>query len=221
MRSLRIASISLCALVISAGAAFAADAVVAEPPAPAPVLNEPVQVWSGPYAGVFVGYDFKNVDQSGSGASFDGDGFVGGVYTGYNWQKGSIVYGVEGDIGLSGVDAAGFNTATASEINSDDSNVFGSLRGRVGVAYDPFLVFATGGVAVAENELKIGNTSDSNTHVGYTVGGGVEAKISDNITSRLEYRYSDYGSEDYAIGGTTVSSGFDEHSIRAGVALKF
>lgn len=208
--------------LLSTPAAFAADAVFGET-APSPVTvgsaATPVYVWSGPYAGGFVGYNSANFDQSG-GASFDGDGFVGGVYSGFNLQTDRFVYGLEADLGGSGVDADGFNVATGTAISAD-GNIFGSLRARAGVAVDPFLVFATAGVAVSRNELSLNGFSDKQTSVGYTVGGGVEAQITDSVTSRLEYRYSDYGSESYDLGNTSVSSGFDEHSIRAGVALKF
>ena len=86
---------------------------------------------------------------------------------------------------------------------------------------DPFLVYGTAGLAVADSELSRAGFSDSETNVGYTVGAGIEAQVFDGVTTRLEYRYSDYGSADYDLGNTAVSSGFDEHSIRAGVALKF
>ena len=200
--------------------ARAADAIVPEAPAPAPnAPSAPIYVWSGPYAGAFVGYNTTKFDQSG-GADFDDSGFVGGVYGGYSFQSGSFVYGVEGDVGGSDISASGFNAAAGSPVEAD-TGVFGSLRARAGVAVDPFLVFATGGVAASRNELKLGGSSDSKTSVGFTLGAGVETKITDSVTTRLEYRYSDYGSQTYDLGNTAVSSGFDEHSIRAGIALKF
>ena len=212
-------TLALSAIVmLPAAQAFAADAVVAEPtPAYAPEAS--VYTWSGPYAGGFVGYNFANVDQSG-GAKFDGDGVVGGVYTGYTLQNGALVYGAEADLGASDLSAGGFNVATGVPISAD-STAFGSLRALVGVAWDPIMLFATGGVAVANKELSLGNVSDDKTHVGYTLGAGVEAKVTDSVTSRVEYRYSDFESKDYDLGNVTVSSGFDEHSIRASLALKF
>lgn len=209
-------------LALLATSANAADTVLdtPQPPEPAPFTpSVPVYVWSGPYAGAFVGYNTSNFDQSG-GAEFDGEGFVGGVYTGYNLQTDRLVYGIEADIGGSGVDGRGFNGAVGAPIDAETS-IFGSLRARAGVAVDPFLVFGTAGVAASRNELSLGGASDSQTSIGYTLGAGIEAKITDNVTSRLEYRYSDFGSETYDLGNTSVSSGFDEHSIRAGIALKF
>lgn len=218
---------SLCVAVLGAatvfgsGSAEAAEVFEDVPAAPVAAIGQaaPIHIWSGPYAGAFVGYNTRNFDQSG-GASFDGDGFVGGIYTGYNLQTDSLVYGVEADIGGSGFSADGFSPAAGSAI-AGDTNLFGSLRARVGYDVDPFLLFATGGVAAARSELSSNGFSDSKDNIGYTVGGGVEAKITDDISTRLEYRYSDFGAKTYDLGKTSVSSGFDEHSIRAGVALKF
>jgi len=206
-------------LMLLAPSAYAADAVLPEAAAPVAPAAPAAYTWSGPYAGGFVGYNFANFDQSG-GASFDGEGVVGGVYAGYSLQTERFVYGIEADVGASDQDAGGFNVATGVPISAE-STAFGSLRARVGVAYDPILLFATGGVAVSNQELTLRGANDDQTHVGYTVGAGVEAKVADGVTSRVEYRYSNFDSKTYDLGNVSVSSGFDEHSIRAGLALKF
>ena len=196
--------------------AQAAD-VVSVPDAAAPIAA-PFYTWTGPYAGGFVGYNFADFDTG--AASYDGEGVVGGLYAGYNLQTERFVYGVEGDIGTSDVEGGSFSVATGVPISAN-STAFGSLRARVAVQYDPILLFATGGVAVSNKELSLGGLTDDQTHVGYTVGAGVEAKVTQDVTSRIEYRYSDFGTKSYDLGNVTVSSGFDEHSIRAGLALKF
>ena len=185
----------------------------------AAVGEQPVYVWSGAYAGGFVGYSTANFDGA-VGADANGDGVVGGAYGGYNLQSGPLVYGIEGDAGYSGVTGDDFSATLSAPVSTDSGGV-GSVRGRIGVSQDPFLLFATGGVAVAEKELALNGVSDDNTHVGFTVGAGVEAKITDTITSRLEYRYSDFDDQTYDFGATSTSAGFDEHSVRAGLALKF
>lgn len=196
----------------------AADVVSGQAPLEAPA-GVPLSIWSGPYAGAFVGYSFSDVDQS-TGATYDGEGVVGGLYGGYNLQSGALVYGIEGDLGASNLDAGGFDAAAGTAVKAD-SHVFGSLRARVGMAYDPFLFFATGGVALADKELRTGDAADEKTHVGYSVGAGVESEVTTNLTSRVEYRYSDFERKTYDLGPATTSTGFDEHSIRAGLALKF
>ncbi|KQT50777.1 cell envelope biogenesis protein OmpA [Aureimonas sp. Leaf454] len=213
-------SILVALALFGATPAWAADAVTPDVAPIAPIEGAaPIYIWSGAYAGAFVGYNRANFDQS-AGASFDGEGIVGGAYGGFNVQNDRIVYGIEADLGASGVEAGGFDRRVGLPVETD-TNVFGSLRGRVGVAADPFLVFATAGVAASDQTLKLGPAEDSNTHVGYTVGAGVEAKVTDSIDTRLEYRYSDFGSKTYDFGAASTSSGFDEHSIRAGIALKF
>ncbi len=215
-----LATIAL-ALPLAAMPAHAQDnaSETAFPDSRIPESAPPVAIWSGPYAGTFVGYNVSRFDNL-RGASISGDGVAGGAYAGFNLQDGSLVYGVEGDVGGAGFDATRRNALGNLDL-SGESNVFGSLRGRVGVDVDPFLVYGTGGLAIAETELSLGGVSDSEASVGYTIGAGVEAQVTDSIRTRLEYRYSDFGSSDYDLGRTSVSSGFDEHSVRAGVSLNF
>ncbi|MBO0663717.1 porin family protein [Jiella sp. CQZ9-1] len=220
LRTLRILPVLMMgALLVGTSGALAADVVFDQPAPSADAPSAPVYIWSGPYAGAFAGYNFSKFDNLG-GATVKSRGFVGGVYAGYNFEADPMVYGIEADIGGSGVDGSTFSPRLGGDVSADQ-NVFGSLRGRIGYAADPFLVFATGGVAASRNELSLGSASDSKTSVGYTVGAGVETKISDQLNGRLEYRYSKFGDKTYDLGNTSVSSGFDEHSIRAGIALKF
>lgn len=198
---------------LAGNAALAADAIEAppEPPATPQVQILPADNWSGIYTGVFGGYDWANADATGGA---DIDGWNGGVFAGVNRQNGVLVYGVEGDIGLSGADATVAGTTV-------DKGVFGSVRARAGYDANPFLIYGTAGVAAAKGKISAAAGSDSNIHYGWTAGAGVDTKLTDNVFGRVEYRYSDYGSKNYTIGGGTVSSGFTEHSVRAGIGMKF
>ncbi len=214
MRSLKKVGLATVMILPLAGTAFAADAIQAppEPPVEPIVQPEPVQLWTGPYAGVFLGYNWGNFDTIPDDGA---DDIAGGAYAGYNWQlNNNVVVGVEGDLGYSAQE--GESAARDAELG-----IFGSARARVGYAFNPFMVYATGGVAAGEVEYSNGLGSDSNTQVGYTVGGGVEGLVTDNITARLEYRYTDLGEDDYSLPGESFSSGYDEHSVRAGVGFKF
>ncbi len=85
---------------------------------------------------------------------------------------------------------------------------FVTLRGRLGVLVAPtWLAYVTGGFAIGHIETKgvlSGFTAASaptsaafgydKTKLGWTVGGGVEGRISGNWTAKLEYIYADYGS---------------------------
>ena len=194
--------------------ARAADAIAEAPPAP-PVAIEtaPAYLWAGGYAGIYGGYNWGDADGVASGT----DGWAGGVYGGYNWQADNFVYGVEADVGYSGADGVSAVGTTAEQ------GAEGSLRARFGYDMNPILVYGTAGVAATNLEVTApgGGASDDNTMVGYTVGAGLETFLTENVTARVEYRYTDYGSEDFTYGGTTVSSGFDTHSVRASIGLKF
>lgn len=222
MRALKLAGLATAMVLPLTAGAFAADAIMAPPapPAAAPIEAAPVQLWTGPYAGVFLGYNWGDHEDI---VGDDTDGISGGAYAGYNYQFDNFVVGAEADLGYSDANGEGVATVTGGVpgVREGEMGLFGSVRARAGVAFNPFLIYATGGVAVADIEYNQFDGSDSSTAVGYTVGGGVEGMVTDNITARLEYRYTDYGSDDYNINGNSFSSAYDEHSVRAGVGFKF
>ncbi|MFL4996574.1 MAG: porin family protein, partial [Microvirga sp.] len=99
MKKILLASVALLGF---AGAASAADLPVrAAPPAPI-IAAVPVFTWTGFYVGVNAGYGWNANDSiTVGGVRFDLDdegGFVGGAQAGYNYQIGSFVVGLEGDI---------------------------------------------------------------------------------------------------------------------------
>jgi outer membrane immunogenic protein len=192
-------------------AAHAADAVeqVPQPPvaqdAPPPVSN-----WSGFYLGGEGTYNIDNFKHGGG----KGYAFGGGAYTGYNWENNNVVYGVEADLGYSGADATRRGVETKNEFN-------GSVRGRLGYDFNPFLVYGTAGVAAGRIKASDATSSDSATGVGWTAGVGAEAPIASNVTARVEYRYTDYGSKGFDLDSGHVSRGFDENSVKVGIGMKF
>ncbi len=202
-------------------AAQAADPIIYEQP---PVmLPAAMYDWSGFYAGVTGGYatgdaDFGFVTTGpATFASVDIDGwFLGGV-AGYNVQSGNWVYGIEGDITWANID--GFTPAGAD--GDTEIDWMGSLRGRVGYAFDNILPYVTAGVAFAHNDLTVGGGfgSDSNTHFGWTAGLGVEIGVTEQLSASLEYRYTDFSSETYDFPGLSVEA--DGHLHTVGAALKW
>ena len=197
--------------------AFAADAVIEAPPAPAvPMEEPPVNTWSGPYAGVSVGYGFAGETEDETFATtVDTDGFLLGAFAGYNYQVGNIVAGAEADIGYSW--AEGTDLGLTSE-----SGVEGSLRARLGYVVSPnILLYATAGGAAKDLEVSGGGVSDSNTMIGWTAGAGADMMVTENIFGRVEYRYTDFGSEDFTLGGTTADVSDKNHRINFGLGMKF
>ena len=208
-----LAASAIAALLAGMPVAHAADVVDEIPVAPAPVdvVAPPSASWSGLYAGVNAGYGWGTFGTS--AGDIDTDGFNGGIFGGYNYQMNNFVIGGEGDVGYSWADGA-------SVAGTAEQGWNGALRARFGYALDPVLLYAAGGVAFTQGELSDGLVSDTNTHVGWTVGGGAEALVTDNIFGRVEYRYTDYGSKSYTLTAPTTSD-LKSHEIRFGVGMKF
>jgi outer membrane immunogenic protein len=209
-----LAAIGLLAL-LGAGPAFAADAVSEEPPVPAaPMEVPPVASWAGPYAGATLGYGFSGTTTPATG-DVNTDGFLGGVFAGYNLQNGLFVYGIEGDVGYSGV--KGDNGITETQ-----SGFEGSLRGRMGIAVtNDILLYGTAGGAAERLKVSDPIGSDSNAMLGWTAGAGMDVKITENVFGRVEYRYTDFGSADFNTGSGPQSVDSKENRISFGIGMKF
>jgi outer membrane immunogenic protein len=193
--------------------AHAADAVMEEPPA-VPMDNPPLNTWTGPYAGVTLGYGFSGHTEE-PGNDIGTDGFLGGAFAGYNYQIDNFVIGAEGDIGYSGVE--GSNAGTDSTGGGE-----GSLRARLGYAVSPeILLYATGGGAGRSIKLEEGGVSDRNTLYGWTAGAGADIKITENVFGRVEYRYTDFGSKDFTTAGGTRGVDASDNRITFGIGMQF
>ncbi len=210
------------------GAASASDLPSSKGP-PAYVPPPPVFTWTGVYIGAQVGYQWgysgTNVPGVGYYPSYAPNGFVGGAHVGYNYQVGQFVVGLEGD--ANGSDYSGNNTS-GSLTYSTRETVDGSVRARVGVAWDRALVYATGGAAFGDfqNTYTSGTGFDSlsTTRVGWTVGGGVEYALDNNWSIRAEYRYTDYGTfSEYSPTalGASVNKRETDNKVQAGFSYKF
>jgi len=145
-----------------------------------------------------------------------------------------------------------FNAIAALTANlSYDLQWFATFRGRVGwLATPQTLLYATGGLAVGEFKysaattltstvfgpglggttptgvvlvLPIGaTTSSSDTRVGWTVGGGVEHKFTQNWSGKLEYLYMDFGTKTFFAGTANQADvSFHDHVLRAGINYQF
>jgi outer membrane immunogenic protein len=221
--------VSCAVLALSAAPAFAADAVVSE--------TTPLAVydWSGLYVGLQGGYLKGEASHSFSNGApsddSDPDGFIGGVHAGYNWQSGTFVYGVEGDFEGGDVKGSYDHPAGGSSVGTSELNWQGSVRARLGYAFDNALVYVTGGWAIADFDFGGGPSplpasgGYSDTLNGWTVGVGGEWAFDRNWTARLEYRYTDFGqaSGNLAPGFPGVEMPVDvrTHAVRIGFSYKF
>lgn len=195
--------------------AYAADAVMEEPPAPAAPMEEPpLNTWSGPYAGVSLGYGFAGRTRA-PGNTINTNGFIGGGFAGYNVQSGMMVFGGEIDAGYAGL--RGSNAGTSSRSSFD-----GSLRARMGVAVtNDVMIYGTAGGALQSLRIADAAGADRNTMLGWTAGVGAEAKITDNVFGRVEYRYTDFGSKTFNTGSGAQSIKSRDNRITFGVGMKF
>jgi outer membrane immunogenic protein len=182
------------------------------PPGPLTV-NQPLNTfsWAGPYLGGNLGYEWGSVTNNLTQPS----GLVGGVEAGYNWQPGPCgpwVFGVEGDIEVSGAE----DTFAPWKFSNP---WFGTLRGRAGYAFNNILFYGTAGLAFGELTGQTFGLSESHTTAGWTVGFGTEFGIARNWTAKIEYLYVDLSESQFTITG--VSNGDRFGLVRAGVNYHF
>ncbi|WP_020176361.1 outer membrane protein [Methyloferula stellata] len=235
MKRIIFSAITLASL---ASNARAADLPSRIPPALPPPL---IFTWTGVYLGGQVGYQWT-ADSSGAiystgGAAlaalqpnFNQAGVIGGGHLGYNWQVNQFVLGVEGDVEGSTLQGSGPYASGVYTLTTN-IDVQGSVRGRLGIAWDRLLLYATGGVAFAQIENKYSNTATGlddlkATRTGWTVGGGVEYAFKPNWSARIEYRYTDLGRyTDLLINSSQGTLGDRRHetdgAVRVGVSYKF
>ncbi|MEI4262454.1 outer membrane protein [Roseovarius sp. D0-M9] len=164
------------ASALMAGTAFAGniEPAPAEPviaPAPAPVFSSPN--WTGFYAGGQLGY--ANIDTDIAGV--DGDGLIGGLTTGYDYDLGNWVVGA-------GLDYDWTDVGLGNVPETTVDNVFrAKLRG--GYKLGNGLLYATGGYAMAETN----NLGDED---GYFVGAGYEHLVTENVSIGGEVLYHEF-----------------------------
>ncbi|MGX1743101.1 outer membrane protein [Bosea sp. NPDC055353] len=216
MKKYLLASVAALGLV-AAGAASAADLPSRKGPIAAPVYMPPAFTWTGFYVGANAGYGWGNVNADGFANVGDLDGFVGGGQIGYNYQMGQFVVGLEAD--LQAADLSSGNNLGLVGVKTD---YFGTVRARVGVAFDRFMPYITGGWAYGNVKTSIpaiGFSSDRSHTGGFAVGGGLEYAVTNNIIAGVEYLYVDLGEKSILGGGTKVGTDFSV--VRARLSYKF
>ena len=217
-----LAGTAVIAFLSVGGSSFAADMGAKAPaytkaPVAAAVFN-----WTGFYVGGHVGgasskSDFADVFNPLTGTAYitvggtdrftaNRSGLVAGAQAGYNWQISSIVLGVEGDLGYLGGDGRQISVAPGANgeiVGEARGGLYASFRGRVGVAFDRLLVFATGGVIGVNTGARVTDqfapttllTNRQGFRAGWTVGGGLEYTITNKWTLKADYLYYDLGTE--------------------------
>lgn len=200
--------------------AMAAD-LAARPYTKAPAAAIAINNWTGFYIGAMGGY--AQEDTSALAVGTISGGFAGGT-AGYNWQMGNVVLGLEVDGAWADVGASLGDPAIASLETRIRS--MGTVRGRVGYAFDQVLIYGTGGYAWADNRVTVSvlglSVSDSQFHSGWTAGAGVEVMFAPKWSVKAEYLYKSFQSEDYFAGIAPIASGtLNLNSVQVGVNYHF
>lgn len=228
--------LALCGGLLTLAPATAADGAPSLLP-PAPALPA-FYSWTGVYLGVQAGYTWGGERTTLSdtfGRAFNGAAFrthsdtaLGGAQAGFNYQAGSIVFGVEGDVEALDSRETLIAPGIAARIKRDWQ---GSLRGRVGFALDRFMIYATGGAAFTDFSTHLQDPATGLTQAvdrsrtGWTAGAGVNLAYTENLILGAEYRYTDFGKMTQAgrgpLLGLTVRHEPTTHALRASAAYKF
>ncbi len=164
--------------------------------------------WTGVYAGGHVGTGW------GHASAANTSGFVVGAHAGYNQQFNQVVAGVEADVDASGINHSGFG-------DKFNQRWLGSARARLGYAFDRFMVYGTGGLAMGSTQFKDAGTKSSNTRTGYALGVGAEMKFTQNVSVRAEYLHYGLGSDNYQSLKGPINIDSTTNVIRAGASYHF
>jgi outer membrane immunogenic protein len=206
-----VSSAILVRAVVSAGALLAILSAAAAQSANGVYGGPPPANWTGAYAGAHGGVGIAHVrgrDASG--------GLIGGQI-GFNAQADRVVLGVEGDVTSSGFERKGFNGGG----QTFKQKWVGTVRGRVGYAFDRVLVYGTAGVAAAENEMRDFTGKANERTVGYAAGAGLEVQVTDRISARGEYLHYGLGTGTYSTGLTTYKADSRSNVARVGLNYRF
>jgi outer membrane immunogenic protein len=255
------ARICAVAVLLVAGPALAdglqpavLDATVVQPVAVAP-SSAAAGDWSGFYAGGFAGLAYSLTDNT-DYAEFlsldapDSEGVFGqiGLTAGYNWQRGSLVYGVEADVSTGGeaeqIANDGSSDGGTSFLFASEANYIATIRGRAGLAVDDTVLFLSAGVSLSDLEHRSLGSNETDgpfaivtvdaPNLGLALGGGVEHRITDALSLKADYLVTGSGQTFGCIresfdagcrnpGNETIGVYFRNttHAIRVGVNYHF
>jgi outer membrane immunogenic protein len=204
--------------------------------------------WTGFYVGGSIGAGQLESDHL---VSLDGLGFLnppnasvrdtnflGGVVLGYDWPVGNFVYGVAVD--LSAGNLQGLTIQEGDDGFETRIKSFGTARLKLGYSMGRALAYVTGGLAFGRVDATVGDldfnpgpffspdlhATGSRTHFGWTVSGGMDFAVTNNLIVGIEYLFVDLGTKTYDVIDTTGSNTiFDVdaqmHVGRANIKWKF
>lgn len=189
--------------------------------------------WSGFHAGIFGGFGSgtytASITAPPTSQSIPLTGAMLGVAVGVDEQWNMFVLGAEADLAWSGLAASAACTGVAATCAGNVAWI-GTVRGRAGLAFDQALLYVTAGIAVggvtASMSPNFGTGSGSYTDkmVGWTGGVGGEISVTEDVSLRAEYAYTDLGSRTApanTISSIPVNVAVAFHSVKFGANFQF
>ena len=185
----------------------------------------PAPIWTGLYVGAQLGGGSGELSVNNAWNTSGISGVAGGGQIGYNYQFNQIVVGVEADASIANIGEEIRASLGSNSLRAELTNSFlASVRGRVGFAVGPALIYGTGGVAhghfrldaTATIGMQTGNLVRSRNEQGYVFGGGVEYMFNQRLVGRLEGLRYQFNDEIYG-----VSADYKVDVLRAGLSYKY
>jgi len=146
------------------------------------------------------------------GCRNDDDGWAYYGRVGMDAQRGNIVVGVVGEFGKSEItdSVAAFSSTPASYTMARKINWEASVRGRAGYAVNTTLFYGTFGAGYAKIDRLFFTTNTANAFAvsgkrqqwGFLGGGGIEQKLTRNISIGMEYMFHQYKDDDFRVRTT-------------------
>ncbi len=207
-----------------AASALATAASAADLPAPAgpayypPAYRPVIYDWTGIYGGAHLGAGALDdqvttmsttlLQPSGTVTKLSPFSVVSGAQAGFNIEFAPFVVGAEGTFTWSNISGTQVTPSLLPAISEDSTSRprwYATATGKVGFAANDFLFYAKGGAAWMNvhyiQDVAIGGGQSSQTIVdtrsGFTVGGGIEFGMTENLSARVEYDFLDFGTKNY------------------------
>ena len=167
---------------------------------------------------------------------YDVNGALGGALIGYNIAFSQFanfglfnqfIIGAEGDIAGSTLSGSSGACGSGTGLHACGGNVFAmaDVRARLGLPLGQFMPFIAGGLAVDDIRAydNLFGTSGTHWEAGWTAGAGIDYKITQQISVRLEYLYQDFARQTFfdIVPGLPERVRTDVNIVRAGIVWNF
>ena len=189
--------VSTASLALALASALLTPAVAADLSI-APIYKAPpaapAATWSGSYLGISGGGAWGNAvvrnDLTGADQTprMNLNGGIVGLTSGFNIQRGPVVFGLEGDISATNEKGSAVEFPPNAVFHNEvKERWLSTFRGRVGYAQDNWLLYATGGGALA-NLRQIGSVAVGEISNSSGIGAGPPAQVSRSSSPRTGRR---------------------------------